>query len=51
VAGALSDVRRSAATGQNVFPGLLAAAHARATVGEIMAALADIFGRQTLREQ
>lgn len=51
VAGTLSDVRRSAATGKNVFPALLAAALARATVGEITAALADIYGRHTLREQ
>ena len=51
VAGALSDVRRCAATGENVFPALLAAAQARATVGELMSALADIFGRQVLCEQ
>ena len=51
VAGALSDVRRSAATGQNVFPALLVAAQARASIGEIMAALSDIFGRQSLCEQ
>jgi methylmalonyl-CoA mutase N-terminal domain/subunit len=51
VAGALSDIRRSAATGQNVFPALLTAAHARATIGEMTAAMADIFGRHALREQ
>jgi methylmalonyl-CoA mutase N-terminal domain/subunit len=51
VAGALSDVRRSASTGENIFPALLAAAQARATVGEIMSAMADIFGRHSLREQ
>jgi methylmalonyl-CoA mutase N-terminal domain/subunit len=51
VAGALSDLRRDAATGINVFPSLLSAARARATLGEIMSALADIFGRQLLREQ
>lgn len=51
VAGALSDLRRSATTGENMFPALLQAAVARATVGEIMSALADIFGRQTLHEQ
>lgn len=50
VAGSLSDIRRSAATGDNLFPALLAAARARATVGEIMSALGDIFGRQPLRE-
>ena len=51
VGGTLSDIRRSAATGENVFPALLAAAKARATVGEIMSALADIFGRHVLHEQ
>ncbi len=51
VGGALSDIRRSAATGENVFPALLAAAKSRATVGEIMSALADIFGRHVLHEQ
>lgn len=51
LAGALSDVRRSASTGENIFPALMAAAQARATVGEIMSALADIFGRHGLREQ
>ena len=50
VAGSLSDIRRSAATGDNLFPALLAAARARATVGEIMSALGDILGRQSLRE-
>lgn len=50
VAGCLSDIRRSAATGDNLFPALLAAARARATVGEIMSALGDMFGRQSLRE-
>jgi methylmalonyl-CoA mutase N-terminal domain/subunit len=51
VEGALSDIRRSAATGENVFPALLTAARARATVGEIMSALADIFGRHVFHEQ
>jgi len=50
VAGALSDIRRSAATGENLFPSLLASARARATVGEIMSALGDMFGRHSLRE-
>ena len=51
VAGALSDIRRSAATGENLFPTLLSAAESRTTVGEIMLALGDIFGRHSLREQ
>jgi methylmalonyl-CoA mutase, N-terminal domain len=41
----LGDVRRAAATSQNLVGPLLQAAHARASVGEIMNALADVFGR------
>jgi methylmalonyl-CoA mutase N-terminal domain/subunit len=42
---ALLEVRRVAATSDNLMPAFLEAARARCTVGEIMAALADIFGR------
>ena len=41
----LGEVRRVAATKENLMPVLLEAAEARCTVGEIMAALADVFGR------
>ncbi|MCS6852917.1 MAG: methylmalonyl-CoA mutase family protein, partial [Gemmataceae bacterium] len=41
----LEAVRRVAATRQNLMPVLLDAAEARCTVGEIMAALVDVFGR------
>jgi methylmalonyl-CoA mutase, N-terminal domain len=41
----LGEVRRVAATKENLMPALLEAAEARCTVGEIMAALADVFGR------
>jgi methylmalonyl-CoA mutase N-terminal domain/subunit len=41
----LDEVKRIAATSQNVLPVLLEATRARATVGEIMKALADVFGR------
>jgi methylmalonyl-CoA mutase, N-terminal domain len=41
----LGEVRRVAATTENLMPVLLVAARARCTVGEIMAALADVFGR------
>jgi methylmalonyl-CoA mutase, N-terminal domain len=41
----LGEVRRVAATGQNLVEPLLQAAHARASVGEIMNALAEVFGR------
>jgi methylmalonyl-CoA mutase N-terminal domain/subunit len=42
---ALDGVRRTAGSKQNLMPVLLEAARARCTVGEIMAALADVFGR------
>jgi methylmalonyl-CoA mutase, N-terminal domain len=41
----LGEVRRVAATQENLMPVLLDAAEARCTVGEIMNALADVFGR------
>jgi methylmalonyl-CoA mutase N-terminal domain/subunit len=42
---ALDEIRRAAAIKANVLPSLLEAAKARCTVGEIMNALADVFGR------
>src|SRR5207245_8736257 len=42
---ALTVVRRVAATTDNLLPSLLDAARARCTVGEIMNALTDVFGR------
>jgi methylmalonyl-CoA mutase N-terminal domain/subunit len=41
----LADVKRVAATKENLMPALLEAVRARCTVGEIMTALADVFGR------
>jgi methylmalonyl-CoA mutase N-terminal domain/subunit len=41
----LSEVRRVAATTENLMPALLEAARSRCTVGEIMHALAEVFGR------
>ena len=41
----LDEVKRVAATKENLMPALLEAAEVRCTVGEIMAALADVFGR------
>jgi methylmalonyl-CoA mutase N-terminal domain/subunit len=41
----LGEVRRVAATKENLMAALLEAAEARCTVGEIMAALGDVFGR------
>lgn len=41
----LDQIRRIAATKENLMPALVEAAEARCTVGEIMAALADVFGR------
>jgi methylmalonyl-CoA mutase N-terminal domain/subunit len=45
VARALGDIKRLAATDTNLMPLLLDAADARCTVGEIMNALAEVFGR------
>jgi methylmalonyl-CoA mutase N-terminal domain/subunit len=42
---ALAELKTVAAQNRNVLPALLQAARARATVGEIMDALADVFGR------
>jgi methylmalonyl-CoA mutase N-terminal domain/subunit len=44
-ADALDRVRRDARSGVNLMPALLEAAVARATLGETMAALADVYGR------
>jgi methylmalonyl-CoA mutase N-terminal domain/subunit len=41
----LDNIRRVAGTNQNLLPALLEAARARCTVGEIVNALADVFGR------
>jgi methylmalonyl-CoA mutase N-terminal domain/subunit len=46
----LDNLRRVAESGVNVFPALLDATDARASVGEIMNALADVFGRYTPRD-
>jgi methylmalonyl-CoA mutase, N-terminal domain len=45
VSRSLDELGRAAASNQNLMDPLLAAAHARASVGEIMNALADVFGR------
>jgi methylmalonyl-CoA mutase N-terminal domain/subunit len=42
---ALEEVKRAAAEPRNLVAPLLEAANARATVGEVMNALADVFGR------
>ncbi len=42
---ALDAVRRAAAGGKNTMPALLDATRARATVGEIVGALAEVYGR------
>jgi methylmalonyl-CoA mutase N-terminal domain/subunit len=41
----LTDVKRAAERKENVFPALMEAATARATVYETMSALADVLGR------
>ena len=45
MARALDSVRRTAKSSENLMPVLLDAARARCTVGEVMNALADVFGR------
>jgi len=45
VARCLADIRRVAAGKENLLPAILAAARTRCSVGEIMKALADVFGR------
>ncbi len=51
VARTLDDVRRGAAAGENLLPLLIAAAHTRATLGEMMQALGDVFGTFRFAEQ
>ena len=46
----LNAIRKAAEANQNVFPALLDAAGARASVGEIKAALADVFGTYVMRQ-
>jgi methylmalonyl-CoA mutase N-terminal domain/subunit len=41
----LANVKRIAATKENLMPALIEAARARCTVGELVNALADVFGR------
>ena len=41
----LDHIRQVAGTSENLMPVLVDAARARCTVGEIMNALADVFGR------
>ena len=45
VARQLGEIKKVAATTQNMMPVLLEAARLRCTVGEIMNALAEVFGR------
>jgi methylmalonyl-CoA mutase, N-terminal domain len=45
VSRTLQQIRTDASSKVNVFPALLEAARARCTVGEIMNAMADVFGR------
>jgi methylmalonyl-CoA mutase N-terminal domain/subunit len=44
-ADALAAIDRAARAGENMMPHLIAAAQADATVGEMMATMADVFGR------
>ena len=42
---AISAVRRAAEAGENTMPALIEAAKQRATVGELVRSLADVYGR------
>jgi methylmalonyl-CoA mutase N-terminal domain/subunit len=45
VSHCLDEVRRVASTSENMMPTLIEAARARCSIGEIMTALTDVFGR------
>ena len=47
VATCLEEVRRCAATDENLFPAVIEAVRARATLGEIMNVLKEKFGTYT----
>lgn len=47
----IAQVRHASENGDNIFPPLIEAAKARATIGELVNALADSFGRYVLHEQ
>jgi methylmalonyl-CoA mutase N-terminal domain/subunit len=47
VESALTELRRAAATDENLMPPIIAAARARATEGEMIAAMQEVFGTYT----
>jgi len=47
VEAALADLRRAAATDENLMPPIIEAARARATEGEMIAAMQEVFGTYT----
>jgi len=47
VESALADLRRAAATDENLMPPIIAAARTRATEGEMIAAMQEVFGTYT----
>jgi methylmalonyl-CoA mutase, N-terminal domain len=47
VEGALAELKRAAATEENLMPPIIAAARVRATEGEMIAAMQDVFGTYT----
>ena len=48
---ALADVKRAAESGANLMPEFIAAARARASEGEIVATLQEVFGTYTEHPQ
>lgn len=51
VATSLAAIKQAAQTNENLFPSLIAAAHARVTMGEIMNVLREVFGAFHMGEQ
>ncbi|HWW66733.1 MAG TPA: methylmalonyl-CoA mutase family protein, partial [Solirubrobacterales bacterium] len=47
VEGALAELKRAAATEENLMPPIAAAARARATEGEMISAMQEVFGTYT----
>jgi methylmalonyl-CoA mutase N-terminal domain/subunit len=47
VEGALAELKRAAATEENLMPSIIEAARARATEGEMIAAMQEVFGTYT----
>ena len=47
VESSLAELKRAAATEENLMPAIIAAARVRATEGEMISAMQDVFGTYT----